>query len=152
MYDSAPDTIKHIARVKHFIGAIAHELTKRGVQHDASKLQSPEKETFDELTPKLKELKYDSPEYRESLKELGTALEHHYNANSHHPEHYENGIDDMNLLDIVEMFCDWAAATERTKDGNLEVSIEKNKIRFGMSDQLVNIFRNSIELLKDNNK
>lgn len=31
----------------------------------------------------------------------------------------------MNLIDIVEMFCDWKAASERQLDGNLLKSIEK---------------------------
>ena len=46
-------------------------------------------------------------------------------------------------LDVVEMFCDWKAATERHADGNLERSIEINRERFKMSDQLVAIFQNT---------
>jgi len=41
------------------------------------------------------------------------ALEHHYALYRHHPEHFQNGIDDMNLIDLVEMFADWKASSER---------------------------------------
>ena len=46
----------------------------------------------------------------------------------------------MNLLDIVEMLCDWKAATMRHNDGNLSKSIEINQERYGYSDELKSIF------------
>ena len=94
------------------------------------------------MTPKLIGLTYGSQEYKDSLKELGPALQHHYKHNSHHPEHYENGIDGMSLTDIVEMLCDWKAAAERHSDGDLAKSIEINCKRFNMSDQLTTILKN----------
>jgi hypothetical protein len=48
-------------------------------------------------------------------------------------------VDGMSLLDLVEMFCDWKAATERHADGSIEKSIQINKKRFELSDQLVSI-------------
>lgn len=142
-YDSSKDTLLHIKRVNELLSESAINLIRRGNVHDNSKLQEPEKSEFDRLTPKLKSLVYGTPEYQESLNELQVALRHHYANNSHHPEHYENGIDDMDLFDLIEMFCDWKAACERTKDGDIYKSIEINKKRFGMSDQLCNIFRNT---------
>jgi hypothetical protein len=50
----------------------------------------------------------------------------------------------MDLLDLVEMFFDWKAATERTKDGDIRKSVEINSTRFNLSPQLVNIFNNTI--------
>ncbi|HEY0109991.1 MAG TPA: DUF5662 family protein, partial [Fibrella sp.] len=84
-----------------------------------------------------------SPEYTASLNLLGIALTHHYKHNSHHPEHYETGIDGMNLMDVVEMLLDWKAAGERHKDGDILKSILINKKRFGLSEQLVNILINT---------
>jgi len=43
------------------------------------------------------------------------AIEHHYKNNRHHPEHFNNGIDEMNLVDLIELLCDWKAASERNK-------------------------------------
>jgi len=142
-YDSTKDTQDHIQRVGDLIMKAMNQLTRRALVHDKSKLQSPEKEMFDEYTPKLKDCTYGSPEYKEFLKGLKVALDHHYAHNSHHPEHFENGINGMTLIDVLEMFIDWTAATERHADGDIMRSIEINKKRFGMSDQLVEIFKNT---------
>ena len=147
-YDSTQDTLGHIENVRWNIWEFTHELERRGQEHDASKLQPPEKEAFDEVTPKLHGLTYGSDEYKANTSKLGEALKHHYEHNSHHPEHYPNGIDGMTLCDLVEMFCDWKAATERHADGNLERSIEINRERFGMSDQLAAIFQNTREWIE----
>lgn len=58
----------------------------------------------------------------------------------------ESPINGMNLVDLVEMFADWKAATMRHHDGNLLKSIEVNAKRFAMSPQLEAIFRNTAEL------
>lgn len=142
-YDSSADTLQHIKRVSQLLGEAATELIKRGSVHDDSKLQEPEKSEFDRLTPILKTLTYGSPEYKESLSELQFALDHHYKNNTHHPEHYPNGMNGFDLFDLIECFFDWKAATERTNDGNIHKSIEFNKERFKMSDQLAEIFENT---------
>ena len=120
---------------------------RRANIHDNSKLRSPEKELFDEFTPKLKGCTYGSDEYKDYLRELKTALDHHYVNNSHHPEHYMGGVNGMTLFDIVEMFFDWKAATERHADGDIYKSIEVNKGRFGLSDQICEILTNTAKAL-----
>ncbi|WP_216369609.1 DUF5662 family protein, partial [Brevibacillus sp. MCWH] len=65
--------------------------------------------------------------------------------NSHHPEFYENGVDGMDLFDLVEMVCDWMAAAKRHDDGNIYESLKINKERFGLSDQLYNIIKNTVD-------
>ncbi len=146
-YDSRKDTLLHIKRVAQLLTEAASELIKRANIHDGSKLESPEKELFDEYTPKLKGSTYGSDEYKEFLKELKVALDHHYANNSHHPEHYENGISGFDLFDLIEMFFDWKAATERHADGNIFKSIDINKDRFKLSDQVCDIFRNTVNRL-----
>lgn len=145
-YDSEADTLKHIKRVNDLLLFACQDLLRRAMDHDLSKLKHPEKGGFDKMTPILKGLKYDptpGSDYKKSLSELGDALSHHYANNSHHPEHYETGIDGMDLMDLIEMFFDWCAATERMKDANIHDSIEKNRDRFKISDQLVSIFHNT---------
>lgn len=56
---------------------------------------------------------------------------------------FEPSIDGMSLLDLVEMFCDWKAATERHADGSIAKSIEINRERFKISEQLTGILRNT---------
>jgi hypothetical protein len=142
-YDSAADTLRHIMRVRDLLGEFAVELIRRGAVHDQSKLGPDEKPLFDEMTPKLAALTYGTEEYKASLAALGPALQHHYAANSHHPEHYETGVDGMTLHDLVEMFCDWKAATERTANGSFFQSLPHNQKRFALTDQLVSIFLNT---------
>jgi hypothetical protein len=49
----------------------------------------------------------------------------------------------MDLIDLLEMFCDWKAASERHANGNIYKSIKINKQRFNISDQLEQIFINT---------
>lgn len=144
-YDSTAETLKHIKMVNQFLIDFSVELLNRAKVHDDSKLESPEKELFDEMTPILEKVEYNSPEYKESLDKLKPALDHHYEVNSHHPQHYQNGINDMTLFDIVEMYCDWRAAVLRTKNGDMNKSIEINTERFNMSPQLAQIFKNTLK-------
>lgn len=144
-HDSKADTLQHIKRVNELLMTAASELLIRASKHDNSKLKIPEKELFDEFTPKLKKCTYGSDEYKEFLNELKVALEHHYRENSHHPEHFERGINGFDLFDLIEMFFDWKAATERHNDGDIRKSIEINKKRFGISEQICDIFRNTID-------
>jgi len=194
-YDSRADTIDHINTVRKFMGAMIANLKNRAYEHDQSKLEPPEKEAFDVLTPRLKNLTYGSEEYRACLREMKPAIEHHYANNSHHPEHYRtwrcpvcesvfqnenappssvyegpdgnplrlcprccaNGtimecalepassVSGMDLLDVVEMLCDWKAAGMRHADGDMLKSLEINRERFGLSDQLYAILKNTVE-------
>jgi hypothetical protein len=146
------ETMKHVNRVQRFVRRLIRELSMRVIWHDSSKFKSPEVEIFARYTPKLKDTTYGSDEYKRFLEEMKPAIEHHYQENRHHPEHFENGIEDMNLIDILEMLCDWRAATERHSDGNIEKSIDINKIRFGLSQQLVKILKNTVRLLENGDK
>ena len=141
------ETLKHIERVRNLLNKCAVNLIQRGERHDQTKLESPEVELFTEYTPKLASCTYGSEEYNGFLDKIKPALDHHYANNSHHPEHYKNGIDDMDLLDIIEMICDWKASSERQNNGNIRKSIETNAKRFNMSPQLVKIFENTASLL-----
>jgi hypothetical protein len=142
-YDSAADTAKHRYRVRALLSKIRGELWERGRVHDRSKLKEPEKAVFDEWTPKLKGSTYGSDEYAMALSAMGEGLWHHYAHNRHHPEHFEGGITGMTLVDLVEMFCDWKAATERHDDGSLQRSIQQNNDRFGMGPVLTKILENT---------
>jgi hypothetical protein len=147
-HDSRPDTLEHIRQVQDLMHRLIGDLTRRATVHDQSKLASPERETFDEYTPKLKATTYGSDEYRSYLEAMRPALAHHYAANSHHPEHYTAGIRGMSLMDLNEMLMDWWAASKRHTDGDIRRSIEVNQARFGYSDDLKQIFLNTIDALE----
>ena len=143
------ETQKHIELVRKFIRLFTDKLTTRGVEHDKLKMKSPEVEIFTEFTPKLAETTYGSDEYKEFFEQMKPALEHHYANYRHHPEHFVDGVNDMNLIDLVEMICDWKASTLRHNDGNLLKSIEINAQRFGMSEQLTQILVNTAKLFDE---
>jgi len=52
-------------------------------------------------------------------------------------------VNGMTLLDLIEMLADWKAAGQRHADGNLTASLQYNKERFKMSEQLAQIFENT---------
>lgn len=135
-------------KVQEYLQYCVKELIERGIHHDDSKLVSPEKDAFDQYTPKLKNLTYGSEEYRECLSKMKPALDHHYQVNSHHPEHFENGMNGMTLIDLIELLCDWYAASQRHEDGDVRKSIKLNKDRFGYDDMIASILNNTIDFLE----
>ena len=143
------ETQKHIEAVRKYIRFMIDKIDMRGVKHDASKLESPEVEIFAEYTPKLNNTTFGSEEYYQNLENMKSALDHHYASNRHHPEHFVNGINDMTLIDILEMFCDWKASTLRHNDGNLLKSIETNAERFKMEGQLKQILINTARMIDE---
>jgi hypothetical protein len=93
-------------------------LLERRVNHEASKLEPPEKAAFDLAVT------YGSEEYMNSFAGLNTALDRHYANDSHHPQHYPNGISGMLLFDLV---------------GFLEIG----RARFALSGQPLEILTNT---------
>lgn len=154
-YDSRPETRAHIDRVGDFLDRAIGDLAYRKAMHDQSKLEEPELSAFDIATPKLATLEYGSEEYRASLRDLGPALKHHFDHNDHHPEHYPNGVRGMSLMALIEMLCDWRAASERVKQRTDDPTKVKtfadgllhNKERFDISDDLYEILVTTAEEL-----
>ena len=143
-YDSTVDAKKHIAAIQRlFNNVIIPELEKRKESHDESKFKSPERETYDKYIPMLKETKYGSDEYYEVRKKMEQeGLKHHYEVNRHHTVHFPDGINGMTLIDVVEMFCDWYAASLNSDTG-FKSGLKNNKNKFHMSEQLYQIFLNT---------
>lgn len=166
-YDSRPDTWAHIHQVRRRLSEVIQDLLKRSEEHDLTKLEEPELRVFDEYSGELGKVDYNSPEYKAMLAGMAPGLRHHYGANDHHPEHfigeyvtgnrYETdlrsrsmqgdlilppnaGVKGMNLVQLLEMLCDWKAATSRMKDGgDLRTSIEVNSERFGYGEEIKNL-------------
>ena len=148
-FESNQAVLVHVKMVREYIDLLIKKLEDRGNNHDASKMTSPEVEVFSEFTPKLSACTYGSEEYKGFLAGMRPALEHHYANNRHHPEHFPNGLSDMNLVDLVEMICDWKAATRKHRDGNILKSLEINSKRFNMDPQLLAILHNTVRLFEE---
>lgn len=143
-YSSIKDTLEHKRLVSHFINIIVKELLYRAEQHDNSKMEKEEVELFDIYTPKLKDSTYGDEQYQSFLKSLKPALDHHYGVSRHHPEHFKNGVKDMDLVDVIEMLCDWKASTLRHTNGNILLSIDKNQERFEYTTELHGLLTNTV--------
>ena len=138
------ETLAHKTRVGDLLTECIHDLTKRAVHHDDTKFGDEEFPYFAEVTPKLKHIEYGSEEYKENLEKIKPAIEHHHHHNSHHhPDALENGIEDMGLIDLLEMICDWKAASERHNTGNLNKSFRINVEKYGITPQLEKVMRNT---------
>lgn len=146
-FDSLKGTVDHINSVRQKIFIVINDFLDRALKHDLSKTESPEKEGYDIYTPRLRDTEYGSKKYWETLKEMKSFLDHHYQNNRHHPEYFVDGIDGMNLLDLLEMVCDWRAAGERHEKSSMIKSIEINAERFNMSPQLKQILQNTASYL-----
>lgn len=144
-YDSTGDTVKHQEIVKKSIGKFIDFLKERGEHHDESKLEEPEKSGYDKTIPLLKKTKYGTEEYNK-IRSEAKCFEQHFANNRHHPEHFKNGINGMNLVDIVEMVLDWYSASQRS-DTPFSKGIEKNIEQFGIEPQLADILRNTAKIL-----
>ena len=144
------ETMTHIRSVQSNLAKCIIILEKRLIDHDKTKLEQPELDGFMKATPLLKKLTYGSEDYEKVRTGiLGPALKHHYENFAHHPEHYENGIHGMNLIDVIEMFCDWSASAKRHDDGKFEDSIKINKKRFGYDDLFSELLLNTEKYLND---
>lgn len=139
------DVVQHKTNVSKFANIIAKALLNKCAEHDNSKFSEEEIHLFSEVTPSLKSLTYNSDEYREKLSLLGPALTHHYENNDHHPEYHKNGIQDMDLVTLIEMLCDWNAAAMRHSDGDILKSMEINKKRFNIDEQLYSVLMNTVK-------
>jgi len=142
-------TMQHIHLVNILLHKVVKLLLERADKHDESKLTSPEVEEFAKYTSYLNNLEYGTDAYNKYREKLSIALKHHYQINRHHPEYFENGINDMNLIDIVEMFVDWVASTPRSLNGDINKSIIINAKRFKIDQQLTNVFKNTALLLSE---
>jgi hypothetical protein len=111
--------------------------------HDASKFSVYEWKIFATANnnDQLAGLTYGSPEYFQQIRDyLAPALEHHYSHNPHHPEFWDGTLNKMPLRYLIEMLCDWLAATQRHKDGDIWKSLIINKGRFDYDNHTYNQF------------
>lgn len=149
------DTQQHIELVRLFIGQVTTELEVRGDVHDASKFAEPERSIFSAGTSRRDSVEYGSEDYRKHMKTVEVALAHHYANNRHHPEHHEDGIIGMNLVDLIEMLCDWMAASMRDAKGDpnqVHHCIIVNQERFGYPDEMAVLLHNTVTHLLEHNE
>ena len=83
------ETKQHIARVNEVGDIFTRKFKERLLLHDQSKLEEPERTMFAKHTENLNQLEYGTDDYEKEIEEMKKdCLNHHYENNSHHPEHF----------------------------------------------------------------
>jgi len=134
-----------------YTGKFCTKLMYRALAHDFSKLFPDEARGFSKSSRTFRKIPYGGTTYNRYLSHLGESLVFHYRRNKHHPQHYSDGVRGMDLLDLVEMFYDWAAASKRQSRGSLRSSIDKNTERFSISEDLSRLLMNERNRFRDKN-
>ena len=158
------DFIKHTTEVKKcFIKIInnledqnlltdkvRNDLYKRANSHDQSKLSDIEKNGYIDMNMELKGVDYGTTKFNKIRKKYDYVIHNHYDVNPHHPEHYENGYEEMSDLDKIEMCCDWIGAMKsRNTVDKYKESIEYNFKRFNIPQHEQNKLLALLDFLVD---
>ena len=138
-------TLEHIKRVKSKMEFFASVLAARGANHDNSKLTEPECSGWLAMDREPR-YPYGSKKYYDKMHRYKEVLEHHYSVNSHHPEHFKDPSLQMDLVDLIEMLCDWFSYSDNISWLEGYNTINSQCARFGLNDTirhlLLNTFRN----------
>ena len=127
----------HTRSVRQSIAKVVSELICRSTIHDDKKLEEVDRRI--DRRRAINHLPYGSSERKEADEPYRDLNKKHYCQYRHHPEHFKNGIDDMNLVDVIEMVCDWAAY------GNLDKNLPVNQDKYCVSQQLMKLIKNTIK-------
>lgn len=133
----------HISRVRRHIDTFIQLLIRRAENHDKSKLEEPELSWWKEMD-KEPRYPYGSEEYKQKIKRWNKVFKHHYQYNRHHPEHYEYGVSEMTLIDIVEMMCDWLGYKDTTTVTEALKVCDEQMARYDISEELRQIIFNTL--------
>lgn len=143
------DLTAHKHLVSESLGDMMRDLLKRAETHDNSKYSHEERDIYEQVTPLFQGVKYGTPEHEVVKAKLGPALDHHYQHNDHHPEHFENGIAQMDIMQLCEMVADWYAAIRRDPNAHFEESLQKLKDKYHLHPQLFSIITNTVLWLRN---
>lgn len=144
--------IRHRDNIRTALKNVSQRLEKRGLRHDLSKFKEDEAEGFVRINKTARNYEYGSDEYEESMaKEKGEngCITLHFSRNRHHPDYHES-TSDMSFIDIVEMVCDWWAATQTYGTNTLEEKLPELKKQGDFTEGQLWLIDEVVELLEDN--
>lgn len=151
------DTRKHQQAVQSIMIAVAQKIIQRAVVHDASKLESPEREYYIDpvYTLTTEEVAYDSDRYKELVARMDKGWEHHRYTNDHHPEFFEpyavqtlnDPVKAMDMFALIEMLCDWIAASQR-KNNKPVLALAAMLKKYHVEEQLEAVLRNTLYMIE----
>ncbi len=136
MSDDAIQTLRTIIQHRDYVRSamlsVQHDLERRALVHDISKLSVDEFDGFTRINRAAREHPYGSDEYRAGLRQEKPTIDLHYSRNTHHPECHKPASGTMGFLDIIEMVCDWRAAyLAYGSQGSWAENMQRQRDRFG---------------------
>jgi hypothetical protein len=137
--------VKHKESIAIWLAKFCAELAYRNATHDNSKYSEEEFGIQAACVDDFEKYEFNSPEELKLREKLLPGTTIHRKRNRHHPEHFENGIDGMNLIDLLEMIGDWKSASERVKGDSLRKSVPILKEKYNISPQLLKIIENTLK-------
>ena len=149
VFDYLTDVLKHRAEVAMYIERVCGILKERATVHDLTKLSDPEFSIFVSTRERFKKVNYGTKEYEALTEEAKEAVDHHYRHNRHHTAYHKNGINDMNLIDLIEMVCDWLSAQNRSPDKTIWDTLDYAQRKYKIDKQLLSIMANTLRLLEN---
>lgn len=151
------DTRKHQQLVAESMMACVKRLIDKAISHDNSKFSEKEKPFYMDPVWVLnnENIEYGSERYKETYRKMGPGWDHHSHNNDHHPEFFENfavqtlndPIRAMDLFALLEMLCDWIAASKR-KGNSSAFALEAMKKKYQVDEQLEAILRNTLGIVE----
>lgn len=139
----AKQLIKHIRSVRFKMGLLANLIRKRSRSHDSFKFKEDILTVLSNYNLQLS-IAIDEDE----ILNLEKKIELINTRNAKHPAFHKNGINNMTLVDIIEMFSDWLIIAEEKNLDTVEF-LEDNCKQFKISSQVLNIFINTLPLIKN---
>lgn len=136
----------HRKRVFDYMSTISKEVMRRGNEHDLSKYEKEEYPVYEQFTAEFAKHPFGSEGYNKIKEAMASAIQHHYQHNRHHPEHFPDGIEGMNLVDLLEMICDWKSATQNHPEtpGDMGKSLQVAIQKYNISPQLAKVLYNTM--------
>lgn len=113
-------------------------LMSRAFKHDRSKEYNYEEfEGYVMMRQEFKGVEYNTDEHRRITAKYQYVIDLHYKNNDHHPQHFKNGVLDMNRMQLHEMVCDWVGAMmSRGGLDKFDSSFEYNKTKLNIPDDI----------------
>lgn len=152
------DTRKHQQLVQEKMLLCVKRIIDKASSHDKSKLSNQEKPYYIDPVWELNtgNIEYGSEQYKEACKKMGQGANHHQLHNDHHPEFFEifavqtlnDPIRAMDIFALLEMLCDWIAASKR-KGNNPLLALDILKKKYKINEQLEAILRNSVAIIEE---
>jgi hypothetical protein len=134
----------HRDRVAKYLTPIIQDLQQRAVNHDDSKFGDDELIEYASAHEEFDTTPFGTPEYLAIKERIKPAIDRHFKRNRHHPEYHRDGIKGMDLIDLVEMLCDWRSATKNHDVGStMEKSIDFAVRKYSIGPELEAILRNT---------